>query len=74
METYMTSDLYLSAFLKVKGFRLISHKREGNKVTFIFQDKKDRERMVTQFFNDGPVGASSFKGALQDLKTIVFNT
>jgi hypothetical protein len=73
MDTYMTSDLYLSAFLKAKGLKLIDKKTEGKKVIFIFQDAKDREDLVRQFFNDGLVNITAFKGAIQDLKTMVYN-
>ena len=73
MDTYMTSDLYLSAFLKAKGLKLIDKKTEGRKVTFIFEDKKDREDLIRQFFNGGLVNITVFKSAIQDLKTMVFN-
>ena len=74
METYQTSDLYLSAFLKAKGFHLFDKKyTEGKKVIFIFDDRKDREELVRQFFNGGLVNITAFKSAIQDLKTMVFN-
>jgi len=74
METYMTSDLYLSAFLKAKGFKLINTKRDGKKVIFIFEDKKDRNELIRKFFDNGLVNVRDFRSAIQDLKTIVFNT
>jgi len=73
MKTYMTSDLYLSAFLKAKGLKLITNETNGKKVTFVFEDRKDREQLVRSFFNNGSVNITDFKGALQDLKTIVFH-
>ena len=73
METYPTSDLYLSAFLKAKGLKIIDRKTDGKKVIFVFQDRKDREELIRLFFNDGLVSISAFKGAIQELKTMIFN-
>ena len=73
MSEFLTSDLYLSAFLKAKGLKLIDKKTEGKKVIFIFEDREDREDLVRQFFNDGLVNITAFKSAIQDLKTMVFN-
>jgi len=53
METYATSDLYMSAFLKAKGMRLIDKKRTGQKFVFIFEDRNDRKELISEFFNDG---------------------
>ena len=73
METYATSDLYMSAFLKAKGMRLIDKKRTGQKFVFIFEDRNDRKELISEFFNDGLVSITAFKNAIQDLKTLVFN-
>lgn len=72
-STYETSDLYLSAYLKAKGMHLEGKKRQGAKFVFIFSDNLEREKLIEEFFNDGLVGITSFKNALQDLKTMVFN-
>ena len=74
MDTYKTSDLYLSAFLKAKGLRLLDKRRAGEKYVFIFDDRPDREELIREFFNDGQVNITAFKSAIQDLKTMVFNT
>ena len=74
MGTYRTSDLYLSAFLKAKGLRLQDKHRAGNKFVFIFEDRDDRQQLIRDFFNDGTVNITAFKNAIQDLKTMVFNT
>ena len=73
METYATSDLYMSAFLKAKGMKLIDNKRTGQKFVFIFEDRNDRKELISEFFNDGLVSITAFKNAIQDLKTLVFN-
>jgi hypothetical protein len=73
-STYQTSDLYLSAFLKARGMRLKDKSRVGNKFVFIFDDRNDRKELIQAFFNDGMVNITAFKNAIQDLKTMVFNT
>ena len=73
INTYRTSDLYLSAFLKAKGMKLIDTCRDGNKIAFIFDDRDDRKELIQEFFNDGSVSITAFKNAIQDLKTMVFN-
>lgn len=74
MNTYRTSDLYLSAYLKAKGLRLLDKQRNGHKFIFIFDDRSDRKKLIQEFFNDGTVNITAFKNAIQDLKTMVFNT
>ena len=74
METYRTSDLYLSAYLKAKGLKLWDKHKTGDKFVFIFEDRDDRQQLVRDFFNDGMVSITVFKNAIQDLKTMVFNT
>jgi hypothetical protein len=74
VNTYETSDLYLSAFLKARGMRLKDKFRNGNKFVFIFDDRDDRKELIQEFFNDGTVSITAFKNAIQDLKTMVFNT
>ena len=72
-DTYKTSDLYLSAFLKAKGLRLLDKQRSGNRFIFIFDDRDDRKELIQEFFNDGMISITAFKNAVQDLKTLVFN-
>jgi len=74
METYKTSDFYLAAFLKAKGMRIIDREKVGIRVTFVFDDQPDRKTWVVEFFNDGVVSIGAFRNAIQDLKTMVFNT
>jgi len=73
MATYSTSDLYLSAFLKSRGMRLIDKKKEGNKYFFIFEDRTERRELINEYLNDGSVNITAFKNAIQDIKTMMFN-
>lgn len=49
---YRTSDLSLAAYLRVKGFNLSGIRRISNsKASFEFENSRDREEEVLQFFN-----------------------
>lgn len=73
MKTYSTSDLYLSAYLKSRGMKIIDRETEGRRTTFIFEDTDNREELVQDFYNQGPVNITDFVHAIQDIKAIVFN-
>jgi len=72
-KTYSSSDLYLCAYLKSQGFKLVDLIRDGRRTTFVFEDKPDRDQIIKSFYNDGTVEVNSFVHALQDLKAGVFN-
>ena len=73
MKTYATSDLYLSAYLKSRGMKIIDKETDGRRTTFIFEDVPNREELIRDFYNRGPINASDYIHALQDIKAIVFN-
>ena len=70
---YNVSDFYLAAFLKAQGFKLVDTQREGRRVTFIFEDRSDRQTLTKDFYNDGTVKVNPFIHAIQDLKSIIYN-
>ena len=72
-KNFRSKDLYLSAFLKARGLDLIDTWREGNKVFFIFEDKRKAEELLKDFCNGGLVNISLFTKAIQDLKTLIYN-
>lgn len=72
-KIYRTTDLYLAAFLKAKNW-FVRLERDGSRCTFTFIDDKDLKKDIESFFNDGEVGANSYKNAIQDLKTMMYNT
>lgn len=73
IHSYKTSDLYLSAFLKSKGVILHNIERRDNKVFFVFQDEGDIPDLVNKYFNNSSVEVLSFKAALTDLRSIIFD-
>lgn len=71
---YPVSDFYLAAYLKAKDIKLINVNRDGKRVTFIFEDKSDCAQFAKDFYNDGNVKVNPFIHAIQDLKSIIYNT
>jgi len=77
METYRSSDLHLIAFLKARGMRMKQRERVGRKLIFIFDDSEELKKLVYEFHNDNitmNVNANAYKNAIQDLKTMIFNS
>ena len=50
-----------------KGFEMILEPEKPN-------DDEAEAKLIQEFFNDGLVSITAFKNAIQDLKTLVFNT
>jgi len=71
-EIYRTVDLYVAAFLKAKGITLVDVEREDKRVTFLFKDPDEVERLVKDFYNGGQVRANDYRNALRDLKAIIY--
>lgn len=67
------SDLYLSSFLKARGVILKGVCGRGGKVVFIFQNDGKIQDLINNYYNDFPIGVLSYKAALRDLRSIIFN-
>lgn len=72
-KTYGTVDLYLGAFLKAKGIRLVDVDKSGRRVTFLFEDKDETHKLVREFYDNGTVRVNEFQHAIKDLKSITYN-
>lgn len=71
---YKTSDLYLSGFLKTKGLHLVGVEKDCDKIIFVFKGDGERIRgFINGFYNDSSVGVLSYKAALRDLRSLIFN-
>lgn len=73
MSFYKTPDLYLSAFLKSNGIILQGIDKENSKVIFIFKNDGSVKNLLDKYFNDSKVGVLTYKAALRDLRSIIFN-
>ena len=71
--TFATTDLYLSAALKLSGFKLIDIKKNHTgKATFLFQDQPDRVRYVREYFSGELQGSlKQFSNVWSDLKALI---
>ena len=72
-KEFNTQDIWLSAFLKAKGLRLTRIGGESRRAIFIFEDIKEREELVKEFYNNALVGITTLKNAMTDLKSAIFN-
>lgn len=73
-KIYKTVDLYLGAFLKARGIELLDVDRADRRVTFLFKDGAEVQKLVTGFYNDAEVGVSAYKNALRDLKSLIYKS
>ncbi|MBA7491098.1 hypothetical protein ES702_01643 [subsurface metagenome] len=72
-KTYGTVDLYLGAYLRARGIKLLDLDRSGRRVTFIFEDSDKTRKLVKNFYDDGEVKINDYKSALKDLKSMTYN-
>lgn len=72
-QEYAINDLYLASYLKARGLKLAAVDRDGKRSRFVFHDGPERQQMVTDFYNDAPIGIAAFTHALQDLKAAIHN-
>ncbi|MEK6727146.1 MAG: DUF5659 domain-containing protein [Candidatus Omnitrophota bacterium] len=72
-STYSTSDLWLSAFLKAKGLKIIRIEGNNRRAVFVFEDSPDRKALIEEFYNNGSIGINLIKNAMADLKSAIFN-
>ena len=72
-STYSTNDLWLSAFLKAKGLKIIRVEGNNRRVVFVFEDTSNRKDLIEEFYNNGSVSIALIKNAMADLKSAIFN-
>jgi hypothetical protein len=73
INTYRTSDLYLSAFLKLKGHKF-SVEKNKNKIFFIF-DKNDvlMSNVADYLSESGSCEPLLFTNTIKNLKNLIHN-
>jgi len=70
---YSTNDLWLSAFLKAKGLKIIRVEGNNRRAVFVFEDTPERKDLIEEFYNNGLIGITLIKNAMADLKSAIFN-
>ena len=72
-NTWRTGDLYMAAFCLSKGIPIKGTERHGRKVTFVFEDIPERERLITGYLNnDVSVFPRQYKESLQAIKDLIY--
>jgi hypothetical protein len=69
-ETYQTTDLTLTSFLRCRGFAIENIKQNNGRTLFIFQESPELRRAILDFANDAVVAVRSFCSTMRDLKAI----
>lgn len=70
---YLTSDLYLAAYLKVKGNKYTVEK-VGTKTFFVFEETKELLRNVDEYLTeDGSCSPLLYANSIKNLKNLIFN-
>ncbi|TRZ49831.1 hypothetical protein D4Q80_01365 [bacterium] len=70
---YSTNDLWLSAFLKAKGLKIVRVEGNNRRAVFVFEDSSQRKDLIEEFYNNGSIGINLIKNAMADLKSAIFN-
>ena len=72
-KTYNTSDLYLAAFLKLKGQKFAVDKVRG-KVNFKFQSTEELNTLVTEYLTEsGSCEPLLYTNSIKNLKNLIYN-
>lgn len=72
MNMYVTTDLYLTAYLVARGNRLDSFERNNGKTTFRVSEKDGLEEAIQEYFADrGLVSGLRMSNAVKNLKNFL---
>lgn len=72
-EKYVTTDLYLASFLKLKGHK-ISISKNKNRISFEFDKTIDLEDLVTQYLTEtATCDPLLYTNSIKNLKNLLYN-
>jgi hypothetical protein len=69
-QSYQTTDLTLTSFLRCRGFQIESIKQNNGRTLFSFQESPELRGAILDFANDSVVAVRSFCSTMRDLKAI----
>lgn len=73
IKIYKTSDLYLAAFLKLKGQKLSVEKNKG-KAIFSFGEDDELLKLVNEYLTEeGTCNPLSYTNSIKNLKNLIYN-
>jgi hypothetical protein len=72
-EKYTTSDLYLGAYLKLKGHKM-SVEKNRNKAVFVFEKNEEIQKEVNDYLNEkGSCEPLLYTNSIKNLKNLLYN-
>jgi hypothetical protein len=72
-KKYTTSDLYLTAYLKIKGFKFIVEKVKS-KSNFIFIQTPDLMDVVNEYLTEnGSCDPLNYSNSIKNIKNLLYN-
>ncbi len=73
INKYTTSDLYLGAYLKLKGYKMLVEK-DKNKSNFNFDRTDNLQTEVSNYLSgDGECDPLSYTNSIKNLKNLIYN-
>ena len=74
MNSYTTSDFYLSAFLVASDVPMTSHQRWNGKTSFRFAETDELSQLVHEYYADRvKVSPLRYGNALKNLKALIYS-
>ena len=71
VEEFVTNDMTLAAYLKIRGCKLIKARKLGDSFKFIFEKPESIEQLQVDLANSEIV---RFDAAVRDLKRVVYSS
>lgn len=69
-QSYQTTDLTLSSFLRCRGFQIENIKQNNGRTLFIFKESPELRLAILEYANDAAVSVRSFCSTMRDLKAL----
>ena len=74
MQSYTTSDFYLTAFLVASGVTLDSYDRRSGKTIFRFAQNNGLDQLVREYYADhAAVSPVRYGNSLRNLKALIYS-
>ena len=73
-KKYITSDLYLTAYLKVKGYKFLVEKLKS-KASFIFTQSPELLSVVNEYLTEsGSCDPLNYANSIKNIKNLLYNS
>jgi DNA-binding beta-propeller fold protein YncE len=69
-QTYQTSDLTLTSFLRCRGFQIENIRQNNGRTLFSFPESPELRLAILDFANDSTINVRSFCSTMRDLKAL----